>query len=388
MADSHKKIEAKEAIKKERRAKNAEYSDKYSPETLRANMSTGGGTPIEKGHKWTNEHRVLQPRDPDTGHFTYNADAEMSLKYKSHGKANADPVAMRNMNLHSDIKKGDVVNLGKQTFIALDSIPYERMKDFFRHYDEGREEYYSYGSLPSKATMEDAFTQIAGNVKAVALSDLVVKKKGRMSASEKQGVAQDKDVVGHVDIEKLGEKTKQEIASKMASAKAKFSPNTKVTQFLAPIGADKAAANAAFNKAVDDALATFGMGQEAKMGIGAQPKPEQPKPEQPKPEQPAPQSKSAQPTEPKQKPSVEDEGYTDAEARRGIMPKSMVGSNGSIDINKVNYDNPKQKLYFDAFSLEIQKHPEKFNMTPEKAKQINGKVLAYLAKKGAFKGGK
>lgn len=383
MADSHKKIEAKEAIRKERRAKNAEYSDKYSPETLRANMSTGGGTPIEKGHKWTNEHRVLQPRDPDTGHFTYNADAELSLKYKSHGKKDADPVAMKNMKISSDIKKGDVVSLAGQTFVALDDISYEKMKDFFRHYDEDREEYYSYDSLPSKATMEDAFTKIAGNVKAVKLSDLLVKKKGRMSKAEKESISEGKSVVGHVDIEKLGEKTKQEIANKMASAKAKFSPNTKVTQFLAPIGADKAAANAAFNKAVDDALATLAKGQEAKMGMGAQPKPEQPKSEQPKLEQPAPQSKPSQ-----TKPSVEDEGYTDAEARRGIMPKSMVGSNGSIDINKVNYDNPKQKLYFDAFSLEIQKHPEKFNMTPEKAKQINGKVLAYLAKKGAFKGGK
>lgn len=280
MADSHKKIEAKEAIKKERRAKNDEYSDKYSPETLRANMSTGGGTPIKKGHKWTNEHRVLQPRDPDTGHFTYNADAEMSLKYKSHGKANADPVAMRNMNLHSDVKKGDVVNLGKQTFIAIDSIPYERMKDFFRHYDEGREEYYSYGSLPSKATMEDAFTQIAGNVKTVVLSSLVVKKKGRMSASEKQGVAQDKDVVGHVDISKLGSKTKQEIASKLSSAKAKFSPNTKVTQLVAPISAQKLQSNVAHNARQQQIAQAQAAAQtqapQAQMGIGGQPQPAQP----------------------------------------------------------------------------------------------------------------
>ena len=273
MADSHKKIEAKEAVAKEKDEHSA-----YSPESLRANMSTGGGTPIPRGHKWTNERRVLQPRDPDTGHFTYNADAELSLKYKSHGKKNADPVAMKGMRLNSDIKKGDVVNIGDETFIALKDISYKKMKDFFRRYSEEYGEHYSYGQLPSSATMADKFTEIAGNVKAVKLSDLLVKKKGRMSASEKQGISQDKDVVGKVDISKLGNKTKQEIADKIASAKKKFSPNGKVTQFVAPISAQKLQSNMASNarqQQIAQARATA-QAPQAQMGIGGQPQPAQP----------------------------------------------------------------------------------------------------------------
>lgn len=51
------------------------------------NMSTGGGQPIEKGHRRTTQERVMQPRDTD-GRFDYNAAAGMSRKYPYHGERN------------------------------------------------------------------------------------------------------------------------------------------------------------------------------------------------------------------------------------------------------------------------------------------------------------
>ena len=54
----------------------------------KSTLNTGGGTPIPEGRKWTNEHRVLQPRDPDTGRFDYNSSANISRKYDYHAERN------------------------------------------------------------------------------------------------------------------------------------------------------------------------------------------------------------------------------------------------------------------------------------------------------------
>lgn len=259
----HKKTTAKEKILERHRTQTksedestATTGKKYDPASLRANMATGGGTPIPKGHKRTTEHRVLQPRDPDTGHFTYNADAELSLKYKSHGKANADPVGLKRFHLDKGVKKGDVVNISGRTFIALDTVDAEHIKDFLRHFDEDTGEFYSYGTtgadfqkMPPAEQVREGFTEIAGNVVATKFSDLFVKKKGRMSKAEAEGVADDKGVVGHVKLKDMSASTKKEIKAKLASYKKGFMPNTKISQSVAPISAAQAQANAAYNAA-------------------------------------------------------------------------------------------------------------------------------------------
>lgn len=51
------------------------------------NMSTGGGQPIEKGHRRTTQERVMQPRDTD-GRFDYNSAAGLARKYPYHGERN------------------------------------------------------------------------------------------------------------------------------------------------------------------------------------------------------------------------------------------------------------------------------------------------------------
>lgn len=264
MADSHEKIDASEKITDTHRTqskaedkKTESTGKRYDPASLRANMATGGGTPIPKGHKRTTEKRVMQPRDPDTGHFTYNADAELSLKYKSHGKGNADPVALRRMTLNGDIKKGDVVNWGESTFIAIEDIDARKIKDFLRHYDPETGEFYSYGTdgidfnaMGKAKQIREGFTEINGKVLANKLSDLFVKKQGRMAKSEKEGIEQgDKRVVGHVDLDKVGDRTKNEVASKLASYKAGFYPKWQADSIMAPsLDPQQLAKNQAHNK--------------------------------------------------------------------------------------------------------------------------------------------
>jgi hypothetical protein len=61
-----------------------------SPEQIRKSrqtLATGGGQPIKKGGKWTNEKRVLQPRDEE-GHFDYNSSAGYERKYDYHAERN------------------------------------------------------------------------------------------------------------------------------------------------------------------------------------------------------------------------------------------------------------------------------------------------------------
>jgi len=281
MAESHKKVEAKQAIRQERE----KLGGKYSPEALRANMSTGGGTPIPEGHKWTTEHRVLQPRDPDTGHFTFNADADLDLKYKSHGKGNADPISYKSWKLAGAIKKGDVINIGDKTWIAIADIDAEKVRDFFRHYDNETGEYYSYGELPDKATIEDAFTEIAGNVKAVKFSDFFVKKRGRVSKAEAEKIEAGEKKLGNVDLEKVSAATKKEMEAKLASIKKGFSPQYKVSPNLSPIDAKKAEEHKEYNAKVDEARANknkpAAQEKRQEMALGAKPAQPAPKPAEP-----------------------------------------------------------------------------------------------------------
>ena len=374
MAD-HKKVTAQQAIK-EKRSEN----DKYSPETLKANMSTGGGTPIEKGHKWTTEHRVLQPRDPDTGHFTFNADADLSLKYKSHGKGNADPISYKQFGLNKDVKKGDVVNIGGKTWIAIEDIPVEKLRDFFRHYDPETGEYYSSKEdmpTPDKATIEDAFDKIKDTVHdAVKLSDLFVKKRGKMSKAEKAGVEQGEQILGQIDVETLGKYSKAEMAQKLESAKKGFTPGAALDKDIAPISDEKKAANEEFNKKYDESLTQMAQQAFAFNGMGGG-TPSTPQ-SAPNPT-PAPEEKTevketveetVKPAKPTEKPN------------KG--PKGLYDSHNYIIAAKVNYKDPEQKEYFDKLSADINRDPKKYNCTPEQAKALTGPTIAHLASKGAF----
>lgn len=67
------------------------YDQLYSKEDVeksKKTLATGGGEPIPKGQKMTDEKRVLQPRDPETGQFDYNASADIERKYEYHAERN------------------------------------------------------------------------------------------------------------------------------------------------------------------------------------------------------------------------------------------------------------------------------------------------------------
>lgn len=102
-----------------------------SPEQIRKSrqtLATGGGQPIKKGGKWTNEKRVLQPRDEE-GHFDYNSSAGYERKYDYHAERNGShngeggggkyktlpTYARDNFDLEKCIKKG----VRKGDFISM-----------------------------------------------------------------------------------------------------------------------------------------------------------------------------------------------------------------------------------------------------------------------------
>lgn len=138
----------KKGLGKESQAVRSQTKGAPTADDLRANhLSTGGGEPIEKGHKWTSEHRVLQPRDPSTGHFEYNSSASFSLKYKSRGKG--VPLFMRGWKIDY-VKKGDVLlgPNGKRYFAPI-NMSKEEFIDNMKYYIEGKDGVGHYMGLDS-----------------------------------------------------------------------------------------------------------------------------------------------------------------------------------------------------------------------------------------------
>jgi len=230
---SHKKTTARQAVRAERHKGSG---DRYSVEALRANMSTGGGEPIDPGKKWTTERRVLQPRDPDTGHFTYNADADYGLKYPQRGKGVA-PIGARGWVLGNGIKKGDKVNIDGKVWIAIRDIPLDEVVDYFKHFDETKGEHFSkQGRTDGRAT---------------GLSSNFARKRGRQSKAEQAGIASGQRVLGQVDMSSLSKTTKAEIAQKFTETAKGFQTESMNTVGLSKISQAQQAANKAHNARVD-----------------------------------------------------------------------------------------------------------------------------------------
>ena len=195
------KQQAKEAITNERSS-----GDPYSVESLRANMATGGGEPIPKGKKRTNEKRVLQPRDPDTGQFEFNSSAMYGRKYPDRSIKDHMPIAGRGWLLNDGIKKGDKVNIDGKVWIAIQSIDKQALIDYFKKFNEGAGEY-SGGE--------------GGEIRQ-KLSSSFIRKKGRQSKEEKEGIEAGQRTVGKVKLSALSKTSKAEMKAKFEEIKQGF----------------------------------------------------------------------------------------------------------------------------------------------------------------------
>jgi hypothetical protein len=231
MANATKTTTTTGGLGKESQAVRNETKGAPTADELRANnLSTGGGEPIEKGHKWTSEKRVLQPRDPSTGHFEYNSSANFSLKYKSRGKG--VPLFMRGWKIDY-VKKGDVMTgpNGKRYWVPVDMTKDEFI-DNMKYYIEGKDGVGHYMGLDS------------GAFKA---------KSGAPSKKEKAAIAQGGiQVAGNHDISKAG----PSIQAKLAKAAQDYQAATAHKPPLmgkpiyanqSNISASKQAANQAYN---------------------------------------------------------------------------------------------------------------------------------------------
>lgn len=117
-------------------------------------LATGGGEPIEKGHKRTTEHRVLQPRDPETGHFDYNSSANMSRKYDYHAERNGShngkggggvyktvPYFARGVEASFatvGVEKGDVISVNGQKYISTIDMTADEFRAQLENYLEDK----------------------------------------------------------------------------------------------------------------------------------------------------------------------------------------------------------------------------------------------------------
>ena len=384
-AASHKKQGAAQALATH--SGGGETPKKYSVESLRANMSTGGGEPIPAGHKWTNEKRRLQPRNPDTGQFTYNSDAQYGLIYKSHGKGNATPVGMMRYEFGEGIKKGDKISINEKVWLAIRDIDIDTLRDYFRHFDEESGEYYSYGELPSDIAgkIEEETTKVS-TLKANTLSSAIIRKRGRKSKEEQEAMEQGKTKLGTFDMTKLGKTSKAEMKKAMQDFLDGMTPSEKVTMKTTKISLEKKAKNEAYNVYKDSqgwiAGAPFHQGfWQTKPNFAGT------KPAQQPAQQPAPtaQTTAPAPTEPEEPAKEEKQGETPKSGKFSKKPAGLfVGK--KMQKNNVNYSNPEQKEFFDDFAERVKRQPKLFNATPEQAAILTGQMIAYMAKKGAFDG--
>ena len=118
----------------------------------KATLATGGGEPIAKGHKRTNERRVLQPRDPETGKFDYNSSANLSRKYDYHADRNGSHGGKGGGGVHKTVpyfargleatfakigvKKGDVISAKSQKYISTCDMTAEQFRNMLENYLE------------------------------------------------------------------------------------------------------------------------------------------------------------------------------------------------------------------------------------------------------------
>ena len=380
---SHGKQSASQAL-----TEHGQKSNKYSVEALRANMSTGGGEPIPAGHKWTNEKRRLQPRDPDTGHFTYNADAQYGLKYKSHGKADATPIGAKRFDFGSGIKKGDKIAINDKVYLAIRDMDYEEVKDYFRHFDEEYGDYYSYGEKPSEAAGDiEQETTLTHDLKGSSLSSAFIKKRGRLSKEEQEAMDEGKTHVGTFDMSKLGKYSMKEMAAKTKEYLEGMTPSDKITMQESHIPLWKKAENEAYNAQMDAAgwIAgkPFHQGYWSSAAKGQVPTATASTPAQPnltgaKPEDNGSQSEEKKTEKTEQK--VSDTVFGDVKKPKGLF------NGNKITKEKVNYTDPDQKVFFDSFYEKMKANPRAFNATEEQVAVLNGSKIAYLAKNGAFDG--
>lgn len=326
-------------------------------------LSTGGGTPIGPGEKWTDEHRVLQPRDEGTGKFTYNSEAHWGLKYKQRNKANTVPPSARELVLAAGIDKagglkaGSVIVWNGKTQIILRDMSVEELYDYFKKYDEESGSYYKGRSLLEKGDKKD-------NQK---LTSNMVAKQGRHSKAEKEAIEATKDtwnkgdfgVVGHYDMSKMSNKTADAMKAKFAEAAEGFDPKG----WSVPESTWKSR--------------TIGNLPENSIQVAGD-HPSNPKPldnHNPKPN----------PTGPGNPPKPPKGGGGDSSKPKKTSSSGGLVKDGKIvDKSKINYSDPTQKKYFDDIAADMKRNPKKYHMPPEMANAMSGATIANGAKKGLF----
>lgn len=259
--------------------------DKEGIERSKTTLSTGGGEPIEKGKKLTTEKRVLQPRDPETGEFDYNASADIERKYAYHAHRNGlhgnarDGYTWKeeNRNYPANVqkavaafyqsapsgllKKGQIMTINGQRFVASMDMNADEFKDMVTSvsHDKGRtylsaKEYWNPERTKHKNTpYSDGYNRYERN-KEGKTEDAFVSVQTR-GAKPKEGKTYDnllkKDSKSLPSVDRKELKAKLAQAAKLASGGREYDPDTYETPKQAQLGdrdPNKLARNEWFNR--------------------------------------------------------------------------------------------------------------------------------------------
>lgn len=179
--------------------------------------STGGGTPLPKGHKLKDHPeavRVDQPRDEE-GRFTYNSMNRKTRKFKYHAKKKvivngkekwvkktkeemSIPPALRNVNFEGALKRKDRIIFQGDIYIAGEDITKEEFLDMYREYkvkvgEKLRKEVGKYGGTTYRGKDDSGFGELANRELGRKIGRQKSKAEKQVTKNIKEGVIE-KDV--------------------------------------------------------------------------------------------------------------------------------------------------------------------------------------------------
>ena len=192
--------------------------------------SYGGGTPLPKGekapsHEWLEEHRKMQPRDPD-GRFGYNANNGKELKYFVNGKSRGKTVPhyIRHLQLGLIFNKNRVgstiaydnkiqyiksIDMTKEEFIEAAKVAKESF-DSFGTFDMSKE------NRGVKEFERDALNKPHATIET---------KRGRHSAKERE-------ILQNEDPEKAVEVDSAQTVKERKEAQAQKQEQSRIINFI------------------------------------------------------------------------------------------------------------------------------------------------------------
>ena len=192
--------------------------------------SYGGGTPLPKGkkapsHEWLEEHRKMQPRDPD-GRFGYNANNGKELKYFVNGKSRGKTVPhyIRHMQLDLIFNKNRVGS----------TIAYDKKIQYIKSIDMTKEEFIEAAKVAKESFDSIGTFDKTKENRGVKEFERDALNKPHATIETKQGrhSAKEREILQNEDPEKAGEVDSARTVKERKEAQAQKQEQSRIINFI------------------------------------------------------------------------------------------------------------------------------------------------------------